>query len=716
MTDRTSEAAQDRMARLERENAKLRKINDALIDRIERGLDHQGNAYSLFQTAVSLEAKVRDRTLALLNALENLETAKAAAETARRFLVEAIDSISEGFALYDAEDRLVLTNNRYQAMFADVLDHLRPGDAFTAWLERLVGLGLVADAVDDPGGWVTRRLTSHQAPSGPFVFRMSSGTWLQASERRTRDGGCVSLYTDITQVKLGEQRRRELELAEKSILLQSTLDNLAQGVCVFDRSDRLALWNHRFAELLALSPERLRPGIAKDALPVPQSPVVCVMWTEQVTAAGLILEVRCSPMPGGNTVVTFTDITQQRCSDQQLREAKDGLERRVEERTRELSAANLAKTRFLAAASHDLMQPLSAARVFVSVLAERKLSPHNRGLARSALSAMDSLDEILASLLDLSKLETGRQPVNIGEVDLTALFAHLADEYSLVAERKGLTLRFMAPTARLRSDPHLLGRILRNFLSNAVRYTETGGRILVGARRAGTGLLVGVWDTGIGVPPDKIEEIFEEFHRLEAGKSHHKRGVGLGLSIVRSIGRMLNHPLVVRSRFGHGSLFGIEVPLTDGTAPPSIVSAPPVVPSAIARLDGARIVVIDNDPDIRSSLESLLRHWCCLPLVTSSGEAALSALADQPQPPDLIIADWHLDNGAVGLDAITALRHRFTAAIPAVVITADDTDEIRDRVEQAGCHLLNKPLRHGKLRSLLAHLLRERKGEPRHTQ
>jgi CheY-like chemotaxis protein len=321
---------------------------------------------------------------------------------------------------------------------------------------------------------------------------------------------------------------------------------------------------------------------------------------------------------------------------------------------------------------------------------------------------MDSLDEILASLLDLSKLETGGQRVAIGEVDLTDLFAHLAGEYGLVAERKGLSLRFLPPRARLRSDPHLLGRILRNFLSNAVRYTESGGRILVGARRTGAGLLVGVWDTGIGVPPDKLEEIFEEFHRLEAGKSHHQRGMGLGLSIVRSIGRMLNHPLVVRSTFGRGSLFGIVVPLADGTEATAPVDANPVVPTAIARLEGARIIVIDNDPDIRGSLESLLRHWRCQPRVTPSGAAALAAVADDSQPPDLIIADWHLDDGAVGLDAITALRARFATAIPAVVITADYTDEIRDRVQAAGCHLLNKPLRHGKLRSLMAHLLRGR--------
>jgi two-component system, sensor histidine kinase len=567
----------ERLAGLERENAKLRKINRVLMDRVERSMDFQGNAYSLFQTATVLEGKVRERTLALESVLRQLEVANDAAETARRFLGEAIESISEGFLLCDAGDRVILTNSK----FRDVWPALEgtAGLDFPTVTTQLALSGAVIDAVDDAESWIRRRMECHRDPREPFILKMADGRWLQISERKTRDGGTVSLYTDITDIKLSEERRRERELAEK--------------------------------------------------------------------------------------------------------------------------------TRFFAAASHDLLQPLSAARVFASVLSERRLAPINRGLVRSTLAALDSVDEILTALLDISKLDAGVQPVALSEFTLDELFTGLAEEHALVASRKSLTLRFAPSSLAVCSDERLLRRLLRNYLSNAIRYTGAGGRILVGCRRRGDAVLLGVWDTGPGIPEDKLEEIFQEFRRLPNAGEGGERGMGLGLAIVRRIASTLNHPLVVRSRLGYGSLFGVEVPVLAG--PPQAAPAPaPLSSPALSGLGGARIVVIDNDADMLAGMVALLDHWGCRTVGGTSGRSVLDRLSGDAQGPDLIIADYHLDHGAVGLDAIASIRAAFCSDTPAVVITADYSDGLQAAVQQAGCHLLNKPVRKGKLRSLLAHLLRER--------
>jgi signal transduction histidine kinase/CheY-like chemotaxis protein len=389
----------------------------------------------------------------------------------------------------------------------------------------------------------------------------------------------------------------------------------------------------------------------------------------------------------------------------------------LEEALRELEVAkgkadqgNLSKTRFLAAASHDLLQPLSAARIFASTLAERRLAPGNRDLACRVLAALDSVEEILTALLDISKLDAGAEPVSIADFHLATVFGVLAEEFGILALRKGVSLRFIACSLAVRSDRRLLARVLRNYVSNAIRYTAPGGRVLVGCRRRRGALLIGVWDTGRGVPADKLEEIFEEFRRLDVDGKESERGVGLGLAIVRRIARGLEHPLEVRSRPGRGSLFGIVVPLAAAAPPPP--SARPQIPEpvAVSGLRGARIVVVDNDEAVLAGLLALLGNWGCETIGAVSGAAAQTAIAARPWRPDLIVADYYLSRQEVGLDVVAAIRRQFDARVPAVVITADYSAQLEARVRQAGCYLLNKPVHKGKLRSLLAHLLRDRAG------
>ncbi len=422
-------------------------------------------------------------------------------------------------------------------------------------------------------------------------------------------------------------------------------------------------------------------------------------------------------------VGTFSDITDRWKAAEQLREAKEDLERRVEERTRELKAinrqlaaaksnaeqANLSKTRFLAAASHDLLQPLNAARIFGSLLAARRLAPANRDLLRNTLTALDTVDEILTALLDISKLDAGGLPVSVTDFAVANLFLGLGEQCRLLAGRKGLDLTFVPSSLWVRSDPRLLGRILHNHIANAIRYTPEGGRVLVGCRRRGGQLLLGVWDTGQGVPKDKLEEIFEEFHRLDGEVERREKGMGLGLAIVRRIARLLGHRSVVRSTLGKGSLFGVEVPLVAGRRPdPEAVAVRAQPRTALSILRGAQIVIIDDDASILAGMRKLIEHWGCRAVAGASGASVFVQLPADGPAPHLIVADYHLQPGEMGLSVIAGLRERFHADIPAIVVTADHSERTQLMVRRAGCHFLAKPIRPPKLGSLMAQMLRDR--------
>lgn len=376
----------------------------------------------------------------------------------------------------------------------------------------------------------------------------------------------------------------------------------------------------------------------------------------------------------------------------------------------EAEQANLSKSRFLAAASHDLLQPLNAARIFASALGERRLAPANRALVQSTLTALDSVDDILTALLDISKLDAGVLPSIIQDFSLSDMFGNLAEEYRMVAARRNRELRFVSCSLAVRSDPRLLARILRNYISNAIRYTGPGGKIVVGCRRRGASVVIGVWDNGEGVPSDKLDVIFEEFRRLDDPSGGREHGMGLGLAIVRRMAKVLDHPVVVQSQLGRGSLFGVEVPVI-GQA--SMALRPrDEQPGAVSGLDGALAAIVDDDPEIVSAMHSLLRNWGCETTGALAGEGLMAALAERGRSPDIVLADYRLAHGEIGLNAIARIRDRFGAGIPAIVITADYSADLQERVREAGCHILNKPVRRGKLRSLMAHLLRHRVKSP----
>lgn len=503
-------------------------------------------------------------------------------------------------------------------------------------------------------------------------------------------------------------------------LLEAALENMAQGISVVDADLRLVAWNGVYQRLFGFDDALLQVGVPVaelvrhnlrrglvGAVKVEQevgkrighmragTPYV----TERRFPDGRIVEIRGNPMPGGGFVATFTDVTDFRRAERQLKQINETLEQRVAARTAEFRAAraeaeraNQAKSRFLAAVSHDLAQPLNAAHLFTHALQQRSSEPALRDSLAQIDAALVSAETLLSGLLDVSRLDAGGLVPKIEVFPLDALLQGLASEFSLLAQEKGLRLR--APRTRLwiRTDPNLLRRVLQNFLSNAARYAQSGS-VLLGARRRGDRVEIGVYDQGPGIAIEHQQLIFEEFRRLE----RDGQGLGLGLSIAERIARLLELPLRLVSAPGRGTCFSVEVPRAD--AQPVALAVAPVAPKPALQ---ARVLVVDNDAGVLAGMRALLVGWGCEVLALTEPASIRAALISAP--PDLLLFDYHLDGGLTGIE----LRRRLgeaAAHIPCAIITADHSEAVRGEVAEAGCWLLHKPLKPLALRSLMTRLL-----------
>jgi signal transduction histidine kinase len=432
-------------------------------------------------------------------------------------------------------------------------------------------------------------------------------------------------------------------------------------------------------------------------------------------SSGRILEVRSVQLPDGGLVTTYTDATAHVQSEQELEAENEKLERRVRERTDELvrlneelagakaaaEEANLSKTRFLAAASHDLLQPLNAARLYATSLNERmsdgKSVPDTLSLAQNIDASLEAVEEILTALLDISRLDAGAMKPEIGAVRIDDIFRQLEVEFGPSAREQRIALTFSPCSLAVRSDRRLLRRLLQNLVSNAIKYTPNG-RVLVGVRRKGARLRIEVHDTGIGIPAAKQRVVFQEFERLEAAVKT-ARGAGLGLSIVERLSRVLEHPITLVSEPDRGSVFSLEIPRDTGFA---VAEAGVAHPPALHRpLAGMTVGAIDNDPQILAGMATLLEGWGCHVVGAADGAALAARLAEVHQRPDVIVADYHLDESD-GLLAIDLLRESFGADLPAVLVTADRSVEVRERAGLHDVRLLTKPLKPAALRALLS--------------
>ncbi|WP_425226336.1 PAS domain-containing hybrid sensor histidine kinase/response regulator [Pseudomonas palleroniana] len=424
--------------------------------------------------------------------------------------------------------------------------------------------------------------------------------------------------------------------------------------------------------------------------------------------------------------VLIRDITERRRTAEALHQAYQHLEQRVAQRTSELTAlndqllkeiderrrmetrlreakleaeqANLSKTKFLAAVSHDLLQPLNAARLFTSALLERP----SETLVRNVSNSLEDVENLLGTLVDISKLDAGVIKADIAPFALSELLDNLAAEYTQLARAEGLELRFIGCSALVRSDIQLLARILRNLLSNALRYTYKG-RVVLGCRRHPQRLSIQVWDSGMGIAEERLEEIFQEFKRGDVQRPDQDRGLGLGLAIVEKIAGILGHRISVRSWPGKGSMFAVEVPLS-ATAPRPLPMAAMSEP-LLERLQGARVWVLDNDAAICAGMRTLLEGWGCR-VITALSEQDLARQVDNYHAEaDLLIADYHLDDDQNGVDAVARINARRGSAIPAMMITANYSNELKLQIRELGYTLMHKPVRPMKLKTAMSHLL-----------
>jgi CheY-like chemotaxis protein/two-component sensor histidine kinase len=359
-------------------------------------------------------------------------------------------------------------------------------------------------------------------------------------------------------------------------------------------------------------------------------------------------------------------------------------------------SANLSKTRFLAAASHDLLQPLNAARLYATSLVEQQGHGEETRLAGKVDASLEAVEEILGALLDISRLDAGAMHPELAVFRIDSLFRQLEIEFAPLAREKGLKLTFAPCSHVVRSDRRLLHRILQNLVSNAIKYTERGG-VVVGCRPRAGAVRIDVFDTGIGIAESSQRTIFEEFRRLDRGATV-ARGLGLGLSIVERIARVLNHALSLRSVPGRGSRFSVEVPITE-SAPLDDVSR--VLVHAPGQFMDTVMMCIDNEPIVLDGMESLLAGWGCKVLKARDLDAAVAAITALGQPPNALLVDYHLDTGN-GIDAVIELRNRFGADLPAILITGDRSREVRDAARAHNIQVLNKPVKPAQLRAQLS--------------
>jgi PAS domain S-box-containing protein len=536
--------------------------------------------------------------------------------------------------------------------------------------------------------------------------------------------------------ELLDETSQELRFSRQ--LLQATMENVTQGLSVVDAQLRIVAWNRRYLELIGYPDglvtvgrpvvELLRWNAAQGELGAGEPEVQVekrlahlragTSYTfQRVRRNGRVYSIHGQPMAGGGFVTTYTDITDFKRHEQALLEAKQGLEERVAHRTRELSAsleaqrlakqeaeaANTSKTRFFAAASHDLLQPLNAARLFVSALeSQARAHPQFQELASRIDDSMRAAEELLSDLLDSARLDSGVLKPDISSFPIIDLLEELRRQYAPLAQARNLRLRIIGCREVVRSDRSMLRRILQNYLSNGLRYTQRGG-VLVGCRRRGGELDIAVYDTGPGIGLDQRQGMYAEFCRLDHDSPWGEKGLGLGLSICDRLAKLMQHPLSFASHPGRGSMFGVRVTREIDARRARSVDRHAPTPDP-GNLQGLLVLCVDNDGAILDGMEALLGQWGVRVLkARNRAEAAVLCQSGV----DTILADYHLGDDVNGIELLHRLCGSQMPAPTAALISADHDADLILAARNAGYPLLHKPLRPAALRALLCAFRRQ---------
>ncbi|GHH53868.1 hybrid sensor histidine kinase/response regulator [[Pseudomonas] boreopolis] len=595
-------------------------------------------------------------------------------------------------------------------------------DDLLALAERVVGERHAHRAFVEQAQLLGRELQSSAA---------ADRAWVQFTERLLAASiGAASARLVLTSLlrgsgmELGEvmavldEAGQELRFNRE--ILSTTLENISAGVSVVDPEMRLTAWNRRYqqlfgypdgmlyvgrpvADLIRYNAERGELGEGDVEAQISRRINHMRAGTphvfERTRSDGKVIEMRGQALPGGGYVTSYNDITDYKRAEQALLEANETLEQRVAERSREAEVAQQSKTRFLAAISHDVLQPLNAARLFASALRDsHQNNEEQRHLAERVDASLRAAEELLDGLLDVSRLDAGGLRPTLEVFDAGTLLQELAAQYAPIAASRGLKLHVHPRALWVRSDRRLLRRVLQNFIANALRYTRQG-RIVLGARGRGAQVELQVWDTGPGIPEHHMQQIFDEFHRYQQPFDWGEQGLGLGLSICQRISRLLEHGLNARSQVGRGSMFSILLPRV---APAVRAAAPPADPVRSASngdsLAGMRVLCVDNDQEILDGMRALLGRWQVQVIAASTVDDALEKVRAQP---DVMLVDYHLHDRLDGLDTLDALNAASPRHIPGALLTADGRDELKQLARERGYRLLTKPVKPASLRAFL---------------
>lgn len=632
-----------------------------------------------------------------------------------------------------------------------VIEQTGDGGVLTDIRDRSLTAQMLWQTLELPeNGWHLHLLhdTRASAAAGRAAAIAAAGAWLALAllwlfVQQQRRLSALRQRSRHELETLLQQHAEELRTAQDGLItaaqqanagLSRSLEHLPQGVVIIDEALNLVAWNSRYVELFRFPSELLKIGRpiedlfrfnARRGLLGP-GPIEAAIerrlhhlrsgkphLRESEKEDGTVLEIRGNPLPDGGFVTSYADITSYKNAARELRSLADALEHRVAERTRDLAAAkrdaenaNRYKTRFVASAVHDLLQPLNAARMFLSVL---RGQVHEAGDARiidNIDGALAAQDAILNSLLDITRLEAGSLKSQVRDFALAPLLETLAREFSILAADRGLLLESVPTSAVVLSDEALLRRILQNFLSNAIRYTPRG-RVLIGCRRRGSWLRIEVHDQGPGIPDAFQQEIFEEFRRLDNGIAND-RGAGLGLAIVERIGRLLGHRIGLRSNLGAGSVFWVTVPLGERA---TIARQLPVPASTVDHgndpiLHGCRIWCVDDDPLVCEATRTLLERWECRVDFAGIPDEALSA-ANADEIPELLLLDVRM-GAHDGLTLVQQLVEHWQREPRVILVTAETDPVLREHARDLGWGFLLKPVRPPALRALVTQMLMRR--------
>jgi PAS domain S-box-containing protein len=695
-----------------------------------------------------VRSAARGRRIHLGELVSLVDEASTLARQNQELLRRAIEHLPQGISVIDQNQNLVAWNKRYEDIFEFPEDFLAVGKPIASIFRFNASRGLIGDYQSEEQIEIAlqRRLdhlnkgTAHRRES-----LLSSGVTLEIIGQPMPNGGYVTSFSDITPYKETETALRESEQA-----IRVYTDNLPAMIAYVDQDWRIQFINKAFertlrvwreqvigrpnAEIFTAEEFELRKPYLERAFEGRRQrfEVTIARGDEHKEFEALYVPHRNDSGDVQGIFVLYQDVTERNEAKRALEISNQTLEERVSNRTEELQSvnaalasenmrraeteaalmeavkatetANLSKTRFLAAASHDLLQPLNAARLFTTTLAERAENDEMRELTGHLEGALTSAENLISTLLEISKLDAGALHPEPRPFALKELFEQLTQEFQVIAQNRDIAFRARFRDVVVDTDPKLLRRVLQNFLSNALRYTEAGGRVLFAVRTFGANVRIEIWDTGIGMHADDVPSIFDEFKRLSEGVKTEQKGLGLGLSISKRICDLLGLTLKVHSTPGIGSCFSVTLPASAAT-PQALTRRTQRHHTALGQpLAGRAVLTIDNDRSILDGMQALLGGWGAVVYTGQDLDDAKSLIKAHPEI-QVALIDYHLDDNAIGVDVIAVLN-ALRGDLVSILITADRSEDMRGQAREVGATVLHKPLKPAALRSLLTQKLR----------